>query len=342
VKHAAIDLGGKESQICIRRPDGSIEEERKVPTRSLPKLMASWESSRIVMEVCSEAFSIADAAASSGHEVRVVPAQMVRLLGVGDRGVKNDQQDARHLSHASWRTDVPSVHIPSKRSRELKSICGTRDALVETRTKLINTVRGWMRTQLWRIRGGIPSTFPDRVRAHAQTIGQPIPNHIGRQLTVLELVNQEMRGADKDVREIAGNDAVCRRLMAIPGVGPITAVRFVAVIDDPKRFPTAHHVQSYLGLTPGEHSSSDRERKTGITKAGPEQLRRCLVQAAWSAQRVRTIHPMIEWSRRIAERRNNRIAMVALARKLAGIMFALWRDGSSYRPSRSAMSLELA
>jgi transposase len=82
------------------------------------------------------------------HLVRVVPATLVRLLGVGERGVKNDQRDAQQLSKASWQTDVPSVHIPSQPAQELRSICGARDVLVRTRTKLINNVRGWMRTQL--------------------------------------------------------------------------------------------------------------------------------------------------------------------------------------------------
>jgi transposase len=113
VNHAAIDLGGKESQICIRRQDGTIIEERKVPTRKLTELVATWTASRVVMETSAEAFRIADAAIAAGHEVRVVPATLVRLLGVGDRGVKNDQRDAQHLSKASWQTDVPSVHIPS-------------------------------------------------------------------------------------------------------------------------------------------------------------------------------------------------------------------------------------
>ena len=130
MNHAAIDLGGKESQICIRQPDGTIIEERKVPTRKLTELVATWAPSRVVMETSAEAFRIADAAIAAGHQVRVVPGTLVRLLGVGERGIKNDQRDAQQLSKASWQTDVPSVHIPSQPARELKSICGARDVLV--------------------------------------------------------------------------------------------------------------------------------------------------------------------------------------------------------------------
>ena len=313
MNHVAIDLGGKESQICIRQPDGVIVEERKVPTRKLTELVSTWPASRVVMETSAEAFRIADAAIAAGHEVRVVPATLVRLLGVGDRGVKNDQRDAQHLSKASWQTDVPSVHIPSKAARELKSICGARDVLVGTRTKLINNVRGWMRTQLWRIRGGTTATFADRVRGHAAAVGEPLPEHIERQLRMLSAVLEETKGADKQLKTLAGEHAVCRQLMTAPGIGPVTALRFVAAIDEPGRFSSAHRVQSYLGLTPGEHSSSERERRTGITKAGPMELRRTLIQAAWAAMcRVRTSHPMIDWARRLAERRGRPVAAVAL------------------------------
>lgn len=337
--HAAIDLGSKESQICIRSIDGSILEERKLPTRKLIETMAGWAPSRVVMEASAEAFRVADAAKEAGHQVRVVPGKLVRLLGVADRGVKNDQQDARHLSKASWQTDVPSVHIPSAEARELKSICGARDILVETQTKLVNNVRGWLRTHLWRLRSGKTVTLPDRIRGQAQALGIALPEHIERQLDLLLSVSEQVKAADKHVARIAKAHDVCRRLMTIPGIGPVTAIRFVAAIDDPSRFASAHRVQSYVGLTPGEDSSSERERKTGITKAGPMALRRNLVNAAWAATKVRASLPMIDWMKQIADRRGRYVAVVALARKLVGIMFAIWRDGTTYEARRAARPL---
>lgn len=336
MQHVAIDLGSRESQICIRQLDGAIVEERKHPTRKLTELVKTWPTSRVVMEASAEAFKIADAALAAGHQVRVVPGKLVRLLGVGDRGVKNDQRDARQLSQASWQTDVPSVHIPSAAAREIKSICGARDVLVATQRNLSNNVRGWLRTQLWKPPGGTMVTLPERVRAHARAGGHELPEHIERQLTMLTQVTEQVQAANKQARRLAMAHPVCRRLMTVPGVGPLTSLRFVAAIDDPSRFATAHRVQSYVGLTPGEHSSSQRERKTGITKAGPSELRRCLVQAAWSVMLARRSHPMLEWVRQIAQRRNRPIAVIALARKLAGILFAIWRDGTTYEANHAA------
>jgi transposase len=335
VKHAAIDLGGRESQICIRAEDGTIVEERRHQTRLLPQLMKSWSPTRVILETSAEAFAIADAAASYGHQVRVVPATLVKTLGVGDRGVKNDRKDARKLSEVSCRIDLPSVHVPSDLSRRLKSACGNREELVECRTKLINNVRGWLRTQLWRIRTGGTDTFSARVRSHATDV-QVLPEYIERTLTMIDALTEQIRVSNRELAHIAKTHPVCARLMTVPGVGPITAVRFVAAVDDISRFKNAHALQSYLGLTPGERSSSETERRTGITKAGPKQVRRVLIQAAWCCLRSRTCTGLGEWTQRLAARKHKFIAVVALARKLAGVMFALWRDGTTYEPRRLA------
>jgi transposase len=302
----------------------------------LAELVTKWDPSRVVMETSSEAFPIADAAKAAGHVVRIVPATLVKMFGVGLRGVKNDQRDAQQLSKASCQMDLPSVHIPSPAARELKSMLGARDVLVGTRRNLTNNVRGWIRTQLWRIRGCTPKTLPDRLRAHATAQGRELPEHVERQLTTLALVTEQVEAADKQVRRLAVAHSACKRLMTVPGIGPVTALRFVAAVDDPSRFASADRVQSYVGLTPGERSSGATTRMTGITKAGPAELRRCLVQAAWSAMNTHGSHPMLTWAQQIAARRGRPIAAVALARKLTGILFAIWRDGTTYQPKLAA------
>ena len=339
MNHVAIDLGSRESQICVRGPDGSILEEKRYPTRKLTELVRGWSQSRVVLETSAEAFRIADAAKAAGHQVRVVPATMVRLLGVGERGIKNDRKDAQQLSEASWRTDLPSVHIPSAKSREIKSLCGSRDVLVTTQRNLSNNIRGWIRGQLWKLPSGKMHTLPARLRAHAVTLAMELPEHIERQLKTLELVTEQVEAANKQVKRLAESDPDCQRLMTVPGIGPVTSLRFVAAIDDPKRFSSSARVQSYVGLTPGERSSGTTSRTTGITKAGQAELRRCLVQAAWSAMNARGSHPMLSWAQRLADRRNKAIAATALARKLTGILFAIWRDNTTYQPRRAAQEI---
>ncbi len=339
MQQIAIDLGGRKSQVCERSSDGKIVEERSCETRSLRAYLRQRPPSRVVIETCAEAFGVADAALELGHQVRVVPATLVRALGVGARGIKNDQRDARLLSEASCRMDLPSVHIPAKQSREWKSMCGMREALVSTRTKLINTVRGWLRGEAWPLRSGATETFAERVRKlFRERSATRLPRFVERQLTTIETLNEQIAEADDELADLAKNDETCQRLMTVPGVGPVVAIRFAAAIDERERFANAHRLESYLGLTPGENSSSERQRRTSLTKAGAPQVRWALTQAAWSARRWRPNDPMVQWCKQVELRRGRRVAIVALVRKMAGILYAIWRDGSSYDPSRGASS----
>jgi transposase len=212
-------------------------------------------------------------------------------------------------------------------------MCGMRESLVQARTQLINCVRGWMRTQGLRIKGRMPETFPARLRAELATT---MPAHVASLLVAIDAINAEIAAADRALAKEAREDDVCRRLMTVPGVGPVTALRFVAALDERQRFTHAHEVASYLGLVPGEWSSSERKQRTSITKAGAPRVRWALVQAAWSARRHRVDDPMVRWTIEIERRRGKAIAIVALARKLAGILYAIWRDGTIYDASRGA------
>ena len=334
MEHIAIDLGGRESQICVRNEAGQIVEERRWLTAKLDVYLRKRSSGRVILETCAEAFWVADRAQEIGHEVRIVPSMLVRALGVGARGIKTDQRDAQKLSEMSVLKDVPSVHVPSQKSRDRKAICVAREALVESRTKLANTVRGLLRTEAKRFTRGSVDTLAARVRA----LG-PVPPHMERLLVSIEQLSEQIEEANREIAALAEQDETCKRLMTVPGVGPITSVRFVATVDEVERFGNAHQVESYLGLTPGENSSSDRKRRTSITKAGPAKMRWCLLQAAWSCRRTRQEQPIKDWANEVEKRRGKAIATVALARKLAGILYALWRDGSAYNPMRGADSV---
>jgi transposase len=332
--HIAIDLGGSESQICIRSADGKIVEERSWDTRRLGAYLKKRPPSRVIVETSSEAFRIADAALELGHEVRVVPATLVPALGVGAQGIKTDRRDARVLSEVSARIDLPSVHIPSEISRSWKATCTAREALVSARTQLVNSVRGWMRGRLLRCSARSRSTFVQSVRRAALASPHGLPEIIEHQLVIIDALSERIAMADAQLKSLASEHPVCQRLMTIPGVGPVTSLRFVAALDRVERFAGAHAVQCYLGLVPGEHSSSKRIRRTGITKAGPPRVRWALTQAAWNFRRTQKSGPLALWAAEVEKRRGTKIATTALARRLAGVMYAIWRDGSRYEPSR--------
>jgi transposase len=338
--HIGIDLGSRESQVCRRSQDGTIIEQRRYKNASLKAQLKQWPKSRVVMETGAEAFAMADAALEAGHEVRVVPCSLVRSLGVGARKTKNDERDAQVVSEVSCRIDLPSVHIPSRLSRERKTLCGMREALVRSRVVLVLTVRGWLRTQHRTVSRGSVNTFASRVRKlYQEKSATTLPVYVERQLVAIESLTEQIVAADEELARTAQADPACQRMMTTPGVGPVTAVRFRAALDESSRFDGAHAVQSYLGLVPGEHSSGERQRRTAITKAGPSSLRWALVQAAWSVLRTKRADPLGLWAQKISLRRGRWIAVVALARKLAGILYAIWRDGTTYQAQRTAAPL---
>jgi len=152
-------------------------------------------------------------------------------------------------------------------------------------------------------------------------------------LDLLGPLNHQLEVLDQELAQIVAAHEAARHLTTVPGVGPVTAAAFVATLDDVSRFRDAHQVEAYLGLIPSEWSSSETQRRGHITKAGNGRLRWLWVQAAWGIlrrrQRLETA-ALRDWAERMAGRRGRAIAAVALARRLAGILFAIWRDGTDY------------
>ena len=181
-----------------------------------------------------------------------------------------------------------------------------------------------------------------RVRAHAAERSKTLPAYVEPVLLVIDKLTVEISTMDDLLEETAQSDPTCQLLMTAPGIGPTVSMRYAAAIDQVSRFPNAHRVQSYLGLTPGERSSSQRKRRTGLTKAGPSKLRWALVQAAWAARRYYKDDPVVMWSFEVEKRRGRQVAATALARRLAGILYAMWRDQKPYDKDHQVTRAEQA
>ena len=190
-------------------------------------------------------------------------------------------------------------------------------------------MRGWLRGQARKLRGDETATFTERVRG----LGA-LPLYITSELTVIDVLTREISASEKCFAALTNADPVCKRLMTVPCVGPSTALRFVAALDGVTRFASAHKVEAYLGLSPGEKSSSERQLRLGITKAGSSSVRWVLIQAAWILKtccRSVAARKLQLWAAEVEKRRGKGVAIVALARKLAGVLFALWRDGTEFK-----------
>src|SRR6266508_954280 len=228
------------------------------------------------------------------------------------------------------------AHRLSDPQRHVRGRLTVRDAVVRTRTRYISLIRALLRQHGYRVPSGSAATFVQRVAA------LPLPGRllstIAPLLAIMRHLNTQLAYSDQVIEHLAAHDARVQRLRSVPSLGPVTATAFVATLDDVQRFRHAHQVAAYLGLGPRERSSGETQRRGHITKAGHPRVRWLLIQAAVSILRRRppTTDALRRWALRIAARRGKQIAVVALARRVAGILYALLRDGTVYEARPAA------
>ena len=331
--YIGIDLHKNSSQVCILTEDGELIERRiKTGRESFDKLFAERPPARILVEASTESEWAARHFEGLGHEVIVADPNFAPMYATRDRRIKTDRRDARALCEACRLSAYRPAHRTSDRQRDVRAHLSVRETLVRTRSRYISLIGALARREGCRIKAGPSPSFARRVAEAglpAHTLAQVEPL-----LVMLAALNEQIKLADKRLEEIVKADEVVQRQCSVPGVGPVVATTFAATLDDASRFLGAKQVRSYLGLVPREYSSGERQRRGRISKAGSARARSLMVEAAWSllrwkTERTRALH---EWWARIAQRRGKATAVVALARKLAGIMFAVWRDGTEFDP----------
>ena len=328
--YVGIDVHKQESEICVLTEAGEVQGQR-IPTRraALGRVFGACPPARILVEASTESEWVAQCLEGLGHEVIVADPGYAPMYP-RQRRIKTDRRDAEALAVACRQGTYRPVHRVSPARRALREQLRVRETLVATRTRAISVIRALARGAGCRIGSGTAEHFLARLEAAA------LPAGLAAQLAPLrELLTHlapAIAAADTAVAAVGQAEPVVAQLQSAPGVGPVTSVAFVARLDDVTRFRSAHAAEAYLGLVPGEWSSAGRVRRGHLTKAGDPRTRALLVQAAWSVVRSRRREavPLQQWAAGIARRRGKRIAVVALARRLAGILFAMWRDGTRY------------
>jgi len=291
---------------------------------------------RMLLKASTESEWVARGLETLGHEVIVADPNFAPMYATRTRKVKTDRRDARALAEACRLRAYRPAHRASDAQRHVRARLAVRDTLVRTRTRYISLVRALLRQHGWQVPTGSAEHFSRRVLA------LPLPGRLRFEvaplLAVMRQVHQQLAYSDERIAAIAQSDARVRRLQSVPNIGPVTAAAFVAALDDVQRFQRAHEVEAYLGLVPRELSSGETQRRGRSTKAGPGRVRWLLFQAAVSMLCLHDARTaaLRDWATRIAVRRGKGIAVVALARRLAGILFALLRDGTVYEPRRRA------
>ena len=331
MEHIGIDVHKMESQLCILTESGEIIERRiRTQRERFAAVLGGRVRAKVLLEASTESEWVARCLESLGHEVIVADPNFAAMYATRSRRVKTDRRDARTLAEACKLGAYRRAHRLSDGERHVRAQLAVRDTLVQTRNRYISLVGALLRQQGFSVASGNAASFARRVDKVALP-GQ-LKSEIAPLLAVMLSINHQLEWLDGRLEYLAGSDVTVANLCTAPSVGPVTAAAFASTIDDPRRFKDAHQVEAYLGLTPSEMSSGERQQKGHITKAGNNRMRKLLVQAAVSILRLRSprTEALRQWATAIALRRGKKIAVVALARRMAGILFAMMRDGAAY------------
>jgi transposase len=336
--YGAIDLHMRHSQIRIIDEGGAVQRDRRIVTARAPlvQAFAGVGPMRILVETGTESEWVAQTLEAAGHTVIVADPNYAPMYGETTRRIKTDRRDVAALAEANRRGWYREAHRTSAAQRETKQLLRARRLLVQQRSGVVSLVRSLLRQAGYRLGAGASHTVPGRVArlgvtgALAGTL-QPLCSQLGALTTGIATL-------DERLQQRTASDAIVARLRSVPGVGLIVATTFRAFVDRHERFAQAGQVSAAIGLVPREDSSAERRRRGHITKAGPRELRSLLIQAAWVCWRHGGSGTLRAWVERIAARRGKRIAVVALARRLSRILFALWRDDTTFDVTKLAIA----
>ena len=336
---AGLDVSLEETAICIVDDAGMIVREARAASE--PELLVAFfeacgmKMERVGLEACSLTAWLHGGLTEAGIPAICIEARQAKAA-MGAMPNKTDRNDARGIAQIMRTGWYRAVHVKSPPCRSWRALLTARRMVLNKRRDVENSIRALLREVGLKV--GTPSRkdFPARVRELAAD--DPVLMSLaGSLLSVIEVMTREVERLTKRAFDEVRIEPTCRRLMTVPGVGPLTALAFRATIDQPGRFRKSRDVGAHFGLTPRRYQSGETDVQGRISRCGDELARTALYEAAhsllirstkWSALRA--------WGMNIAKRRGMARARVAVARKLAVILHRMWVDGSEFLWSKQA------
>jgi transposase len=327
--HVGVDLDKHSSQIAVLTEDGEIRQQRlpNDPTQ-LEKFFAELPPhTPIAIEASGTWWWLVDLLEHLGHDPILSHPKQTKAIAAAR--LKNDRVDAERLALLLRGELLPTVWIPSAALREARELIRHRIQLVWLRGVIRNRLQAMLARRNLQPTSG-KSWLTQRGQRELQQLPlTDTPRRIREDCgTLLPMLDTQIRRLDTELVARWGRDPRVQRLTTIPGIGPFIAIVLVLELGDIQRFASAKRVASYVGLTPRVRGSAGRVRAGHITKEGNRLLRWVLVLAA--TQAVRRPGPLRTWFHAVKKRRGKKVARVALARRLAEIVFHVWKQECDY------------
>ena len=335
-----LDLGLTTTHVCVVAADGNPLHEQACETAAGPlkEMLAQFAIGRIA-RIAVEAGSdlhVVRKLRSAGFPVAIFESHKAsKFLAV--RRNKSDANDARGLADLArlGGHTVSEVYLKSPECQQLRGFLVMRKRLLMIRLATESVLRSRLALHGWRLKSSArPGNLRKQIEVAMAEVSASDGTDLGPELKpiveVCESVRSYMRTLDRDLESRARNHEVCRRLMEVPGVGPICAISFYTAIEDPERFDTVERVGAYFGLTPRRYQSGATARTRGITKAGSKMTRTHLVNAATVFSTFAPDCALKQWYVALRDRTGSARARVALARKLAIILLTIWKNRTHF------------
>ena len=330
----SIDLAKTVFQVCGTNQAGKTVFNKTVRRSGLRALLANYPAVPVAMEACSGSNYWGRELKAEGRQVLLIPPQHVKPFVKGN---KNDRNDAFAISEAARRPHLRCVQPRTLEQTDLMLAHRIRERRTENRTALINQIRGLLNEYGIVVAQGkarLRAALPRLLEETDNGLTDPARHHLYGLWQEWRTLDTAIGELDRTLQNDAKASPQARRLMAIKGVGDKIATASVAIIGRGHQFKNGRHCSANLGLVPKEHSSGGKQRLGGITKRGNRYLRRLLIQGAWSVIRYadRSDDRLSRWARQLIERRGKHKAAIAVANKLARIIWAMLSRETEYRP----------
>ena len=334
---AGLDVSVKETSVCIVDDTGRVVREAKVASEPEALLQVlsnpAYHFKRIGLEAGPLSQWLFSAFAEASLPAICVETRHMRAVLKAQIN-KTDRNDARGMAQMIRAGLYRPVHVKTLRSQKLRMLLTHRKLLLSKAIAVENDLRGTLRN--FGLKVGVVGTVKFEARIRELVENLPDLAVLVELLLVVRRVLREQIGIlHRRLLAVVRDDDVCRRLMTIPGVGPVVALTYRATVDVPARFKNSKAVGAVFGLTPSKYQSGEIDRAGVISKCGDEMMRVMLFEAAQvMLTRTKKWSWLKAWAMKIARHRGMKKAIVALARRLAVIMHRIWVDGTEFRWTR--------